>query len=417
MDFLKPALRKISLIGLLILLFPAYGVHAQLSPGKLANPHSNLEGLNNCAKCHSNNVRSSSDPKLCRDCHEAIDIRMKNGAGLHGGENFNDCGKCHPDHLGREFDLISWRAVGGTREKFKHELTGFKLEGAHSKAKCVDCHQIKFIKDALILKGAPEFKKKTFLGLGTECLSCHKDVHGKMFQKKKCLDCHDADKWKPAKGFDHNVDTRYPLRGKHIGLECSKCHTQGLPWELPVKRIKRDEDACITCHKDVHKGKFGRDCAKCHQEEGFKKIKTNGFDHAKTQFPLEGRHADVSCNQCHKNGESWVLTRFQRCIDCHDNFHKGEFTKTKRPERCEDCHTVEGYVPAYYGVHEHNKTDFPLKDAHLATPCAACHLKSVNGRNESVKRKFRFSSTDCVACHDRIHYLPCRWYRVYLPVP
>lgn len=407
MDFLKSALRKIPLGGLLILLFLPSWSRAQLSPGKLAQGHAHLEGLDNCAKCHSSKVRSSADPMLCRDCHEAIDIRMKNGTGLHGrGEEFNKCGKCHPDHLGRKFDLVTWKTVGGTQEEFDHEKTGYKLEGAHLKVKCADCHKPKFIKDTLILKGDIEFQKGTFLGLGTKCLTCHKDVHGKMFRKKKqCLDCHNAEKWKPAKGFDHNEDTRYPLRGEHLGVECSKCHAQGMTWELPAKkrRIKRDIDQCITCHKDVHKGKFGRDCAKCHQEEGFKKIKTQGFDHNKTRFPLAGKHADVSCNQCHKNGNSWVLTRFQKCIDCHDNFHKGEFTKAKRPERCEDCHSVDGYVPAYFGVQEHSKTDFPLKDAHLATPCAACHLGTVNSRNEVVKRKFKFASMDCIACHEDPH--------------
>lgn len=403
MDFLKTAWRTAFVHFLAVAFLPAWS-HAQLSPGKLAQGHAHLEGLDNCAKCHSNKVRSTADPMLCRDCHEAIDIRMKNGTGLHGREDFNQCGKCHPDHLGRKFDLVTWKTVGGTMEDFDHGKTGYKLEGAHLKAKCADCHQPKFIRDTLILKGGSEFQKGTFLGLGTQCLTCHKDVHGKMFKKKKCLDCHNAEKWQPAEGFDHNEDTRSPLRGEHMGLECSKCHQQGMSWELPAKkRIKRDIDQCITCHKDVHKGKFGRDCAKCHQEVGFKKIKVDGFDHDKTQFPLEGKHADVSCNQCHKNGNSWVLTKFKRCIDCHDDFHKGEFTETKRPERCEDCHTVEGYIPAYFGVLEHNKTDFPLKEAHLATPCAACHVKSVNSRKETFKRKFTFASTDCVACHEDPH--------------
>jgi hypothetical protein len=376
---------------------------AQLSPGKLGQGHADLEGLNNCAKCHSSNARGSADPQLCRDCHEPIDTRMKKKKGLHGsGDDFNQCGKCHPDHLGRKFNLVNWKRVGGSQEKFKHDLTGYKLEGGHIKVKCADCHQPKNIQDPVIRKGKIEFQKKTFLGLGTECLACHKDVHGKMFKKKKCLDCHNMEKWKPAKGFDHNKDTRYIIRGKHIGLECAKCHTKGQPWELPPKKRVRDR-GCITCHKDVHKGKFGRNCAKCHQEEGFKKVKVDGFDHNKTKFPLEGKHADVNCNQCHKGGNSWVLKKFSHCIDCHDNFHKGEFTKTQKPERCEDCHTVQGYVPANYGVKEHNTTDFPLKEAHLATPCAACHTTTLDARNQVAARKFKFASMDCIGCHEDPH--------------
>jgi hypothetical protein len=247
-----------------------------------------------------------------------------------------------------------------------------------------------------------EFRKRTFLGLGTECLACHKDVHGKMFGKKQCLDCHDMDKWKPARGFDHDKDTRFVLRGKHIGLECAQCHKGGQPWELPPNKRLRDK-GCITCHQDVHKGKFGRNCAKCHQEGGFKKIKVNGFNHDKTRFPLLGRHAEVACNQCHKNRSSWVLTRFKNCSDCHDNFHKGEFVRTPHPEKCEACHTVEGFVPANFGVQEHARTRFPLKDAHLAIPCAACHTATANAQGKAVQRKFRFASTDCIACHTDPH--------------
>ncbi len=405
MDFLKSVLRGFVFPALAAaFLFPR-PASAQLSPGKLAEGHAKLEGLDNCAKCHSGNVRSGADPLLCRGCHEAIDVRMKAGKGMHGlkDKDFNQCGKCHSDHLGRNFDLVKWKTVAETREKFNHDLTGYPLEGAHAKAKCADCHQPKNIKDPLILKERIEFKKKTFLGLGTECLACHKDTHGKMFARKKCLDCHGMEKWKPAEGFDHDKDTPFDLRGKHVGLECVKCHTQGQPWELPPQRRLKD-NGCITCHKDVHKGKFGRDCSKCHQESGFKKIKVDGFNHDKTKFPLLGKHAEVECNQCHKGGGSWVLTRFQRCNDCHANFHKGEFSKTQRPEKCEACHTVEGFVPANFGVKEHQQqTGFPLKDAHLAIPCAACHTASLGAKGEVVKRKFKFPSMDCIACHSDPH--------------
>ncbi|HLP40790.1 MAG TPA: cytochrome c3 family protein, partial [Fibrobacteria bacterium] len=362
--------------ALLLLLLTAPAVRAQLSPGKLAQGHAHLEGLDNCAKCHSNNVRSAADPMLCRKCHDAIDVRMRKGLGLHGKEKLDNCGKCHSDHLGRNFNLIQWKTMGEPREKFRHERTGYRLEGAHGKVKCADCHQPKFIKDSLILREKVEFRKKTLLGLGTECLACHEDTHGKMFAEKKCLDCHDMEKWKPAKGFNHDKDTRFGLRGKHVALKCADCHKGGQPWELPPGKRVRD-NGCITCHQDIHKGQFGRNCAKCHQEEDFKKVKMDGFDHSRTKFPLEGKHAEVNCNQCHKNGDSWILTRYQRCVDCHADFHKGEFTKTQRPERCEDCHSVQGFVPADFGVKEHARTDFPLKEAHLAVPCAACHTTTV----------------------------------------
>ncbi len=408
---MKHVFYKSFLLGLFVVFaFPEFAL-PQLSPGELAREHSHLEGFNNCSKCHSSKGKGSTDPSLCLDCHKEMKMRIKNKTGLHGLQKYNKCGKCHFDHLGRKFKLVNWKVLGGKAENFKHELSGFELKGAHKKLKCNECHQPKFIKDPKIQKKKEEFKKKTYLGLKTECLACHKDVHKEMFGKKNCLDCHNSNKWKPAEGFDHNRQTKFRIKGKHKKLTCVKCHKRGQPWELPKpKRVKNR--GCISCHKDVHKGKFGKSCQKCHQESGFKRIKVKNFDHSKTEFPLEGKHVAVNCNQCHKKSESWVLTKFSQCIDCHDNFHKGEFKKVKSPEKCEDCHSVKGYVPANYGVEEHNKTDFPLKEAHLAAPCILCHTKSVNKNKELVKRKFKFPSMDCNVCHKDPHRKQVDKYKV-----
>ena len=62
------------------------------------------------------------------------------------------------------------------------------------------------------------------------------------------------------------------------------------------------------------------DCARCH---GFESWDASHFDHTKTAFPLEGKHAQVACEKCHKpsivNGETLVQYKLERfeCIDCH----------------------------------------------------------------------------------------------------
>lgn len=66
-------------------------------------------------------------------------------------------------------------------------------------------------------------------------------------------------------------------------------------------------------------------------------LKQQRFDHAKTRFPLVGKHARVACESCHtKTLEDTPRT----CISCHkkDDVHRG-----RRPT-CEKCH-----VPTDWG--------------------------------------------------------------------
>lgn len=59
---------------------------------------------------------------------------------------------------------------------------------------------------------------------------------------------------------------------------------------------------CNVCHKDVHEGKFGTNCAECHNENSFRKVEHLGeFDHNKTSFALRGKHIAVDCRKCHKS--------------------------------------------------------------------------------------------------------------------
>ena len=49
---------------------------------------------------------------------------------------------------------------------------------------------------------------------------------------------------------------------------------------------------CSSCHKDVHKGEFGNNCAKCHIESDFKMPKNYH-----KSFKLKGIHYSLGCNE------------------------------------------------------------------------------------------------------------------------
>ena len=389
-------LRKGLAFLLILVCFPAFG---QLSPGDLSKVHSRLEGLSNCTKCHILGEKVSS--QKCLDCHTEIRDRVNAGKGYHAsaGVRGKECASCHSDHHGLSFQIIRFN-----RDQFNHELTGYPLKGAHAAKKCTDCHKSERVRD-------PKARKKmtTFLGLGTDCLSCHADYHQKTLSTN-CSDCHNSDSFKPATGFDHNR-TGFPLAGKHREVACSSCHKVSLLNNLKFQAFRGvSHNNCTDCHADPHQGRFGAACSQCHSELSFAQIKgVDNFDHNRTAFPLEGRHRGVACNTCHKTRMTSAL-KFARCSDCHDDFHKGQMARNGSSPDCSQCHQVEGFYTFSFSTGQHENTAFPLRGAHLATPCISCHLKGAFAPD--TLWRFENIGSTCRDCHPDIHKgsLPEKYY-------
>lgn len=384
----------------MFLLFYTDSLFAQLSPGKLHQVHKDLEGVENCTKCHVSGKKLT--PGRCLDCHKLLKARIDKGEGLHANKDFKECQKCHIEHQGRKSQLIYWKEG---RDNFNHEKTGFKLEGAHAKLKCEKCHNENNIVNKEKLKKQKKDLNHTFLGLDQRCLSCHIDEHRGQLAEN-CTNCHNLEAWKPAPRFDH-AKTKFILTGKHQKVECQKCHvvkTDKVIGEdksylnFKIQKFNR----CLDCHKDQHQGRFGKKCEKCHTTRGWKDYNQRQFNHDLTPFPLKGRHKTVECAKCHKNPANWRIARYQQCIDCHENYHIGQFKDAQKARKCETCHTVEGFSPAKFTMEDHEKTDYPLKGAHKAVPCILCH-KKVKRKNNTFTQQFKFSSTRCAACHKDPH--------------
>jgi hypothetical protein len=231
------------------------------------------------------------------------------------------------------------------------------------------------------------------------CLDCHKDVaadvrgklgfHGRSpaVQGVSCKTCHSDHLGRDADivgldrdAFRHDF-TDYPLHGAHAGLSCERCHRAGA-------KFRDSLSTCVACHArdDAHQGRLGRDCAHCHEESTWRKT---GFDHAKTRFPLTGKHADVACAACHA-GEHYKDTP-RDCAGCHvlDDKHKGHFGS-----KCESCHESGGWQKLHF---DHARDGhFALIGAHQKLACAACHT------GDLYTQKL---GTDCLSCHkaDDVH--------------
>lgn len=381
---MRAALRNLVCTGLL--LAPGLAEAQLFSPGKLSKPHGELEGLSNCTKCHPAGGKLSA--ALCLDCHDVLKTRVEAREGLHGRlppDERDACQTCHVEHEGRTAPLVDW-----DRKAFDHERTGYTLRDAHARADCESCHEPRLVRDRAVTRLVRETGRESFLGLGDRCRDCHFDEHRGQLDRD-CAKCHDERAFDPAPKFDHD-DSDFALKGKHRDAECQACHpderdtkTRADAFPAPARPdfaryAPLEHDGCIDCHEDVHDGRFGRDCAQCHDESGWKTVSPTAIRdalesaafHDDTRYPLRGAHRTVDCDSCHRplgqRGRVFAGLAFDRCDRCHLDAHDAQVEGD-----CDRCHDLQGFLPTTFGLAAHDETEFGLDGAHQAVACGRCH--------------------------------------------
>src|SRR5262249_30726685 len=150
------------------------------------------------------------------------------------------------------------------------------------------------------------------------------------------------------------------------------------------------QGACTHCHQDVHKGTVGTECVRCHTTDAWKPSTFDRARHASTRFPLDGKHVDVRCANCHAGGQLKDLPL--DCQGCHIDRHQGRFG-----EDCASCHKVTGFKPVTNFDHV-ARTGFPLVGVHQQAKCEACH----EGRVQDVIDRGP-KPLVCASCHGLGH--------------
>ena len=396
-----------------------------ISPGKLSEPHAELEGIRACTNCHELREKGI-EAGLCLDCHAPLRARIEAGLGLHPESGATDgCARCHKEHFGRDFDLLHFDP-----SEFDHDEAGWAPEGAHTALDCRDCHTSSLVRSTEVraFKGRYGSLSRTYLGLETGCLACHQDddPHGGQFADRTCDSCHGQETWEDPAGFDHDA-ARYRLTGLHRQVECAECHppmdgrggtgSTGGTAELQFTGLAFGQ--CSSCHPDEHDGGMGARCSACHITSGWNRVGEDAlrdrFDHAGA-FLLEGAHADAECSSCH--GSTPYATETVRiqyvpgtgakaypspiadgCLSCHRDEHDGEFVNTTVGGACDRCHGQTEWYPARYDYRLHNEeTAFVLEGAHVATPCVACH--PAPRPTDAPSLRYRIGLGDlCADCH------------------
>lgn len=371
----------------ILLLLPLLAV-AQISPGPLIQGHAELEGMGNCTQCHDLGNKVSN--AKCLACHEEIQTLMDQNRGYHASREVRrkDCFVCHSDHHGRNFNATRF-----DEDNFNHSLTGYELEGQHNVIDCRECHQAEYISDREIRQ-----REGTFLGLDDACLSCHDDYHQGTLEND-CTQCHNIEAFAPAPFFDHD-DTDYPLKGRHVNVDCLECHEKGTRAGKDFQFFSGIEfNDCIACHEDPHGGNIAGTCNQCHEESSWKAFTgQTGFNHnRRTNFELRGQHQNLECIECHAYDPN-PLTVFQdlmgiaadNCVACHEDVHDDKFGTD-----CVKCHQEASWTSLRsMDFFDHNQTDYPLEGMHVGVDCQSCHA-------ERFLDPIDFSQ--CQNCHEDYH--------------
>jgi nitrate/TMAO reductase-like tetraheme cytochrome c subunit len=397
-------------------------IKAMMDQNKGYHSSSEVKG-NKCAQCHGEHFgrdfkiinfdENSFDHNLsgfklegkhstikCVDCHKPELIHNKISQRKDGKTYLGlgiDCLSCHTDYhqntLSKSCTNCHNQEAFKPAPGFDHAKTKFPLVGKHQSVDCAKCHKIEE-------QNGKKFQKFAGVAFGS-CTNCHEDVHKNKFGND-CLKCHNEFSFHEVKQigtFNHDK-TDYPLRGKHINVDCNKCHTSGN--YTKALRFNR----CASCHADYHDKQFVKngvspDCAECHSVEGFSPSSFGIERHNKLDFPLEGSHMATPCFACHKTGEKWNFGNMgTRCIDCHENIHKNYMDARYIPDGdCKTCHSVNEWSGIKF---DHNTTDFALLGKHARVTCRECHFRQ--GTEANFTQQFKWEKQGCTNCHTDIHF-------------
>ncbi|MBL8861655.1 MAG: hypothetical protein JNK02_06545 [Planctomycetes bacterium] len=379
----------------------------------------------------------------CSRCHEHADAPLlASGARRFRGLS-QECASCHDDpHAGK---LPDCRACHGETEPFAlaaafaHPAT-FALEGAHARARCVDCHP-RGGEFAIEAGGGAEATRAA-----RDCAACHASPHAAPFVAAlaarlsvaagaSCASCHPVEsgpfREPRALTAAEHAATGFALDPPHARATCADCHPRidapaahtGAFADYRAAHPGRAADDCAACHADPHGGQFAQgatgvtDCLACHERLRFDPVVFGAREHARTGFALDGAHQSSSCHACHeRRGDAPRAFRGTnaQCAACHADVHAGAFARgaaspadRERAQDCAACHTTTSFARGQDFEHA-RWTGFALQGEHSGLACEACHprraVRDAHGRAFGlVAEAFPGPTDDCATCHIDAH--------------
>jgi hypothetical protein len=226
-----------------------------------------------CMDCH----REWSHETGCNSCHTLKkDLKDTKNESLQKKYS----GKDHPVILEPTKLVYETKSDKGKLVTFYHDdhtkKFGLNCTSCHKQESCTKCHDVNNTDKS---KNQKVVTKKTFEDQHSNCISCHSKT-------ENCSKCHGE---KTREPFDHGKKTGWALNKHHINLSCAKCHGSKLPY-------KKLDNKCSSCHKGWN---------------------AENFKHSITGLQLDEMHSELSCEDCHTDGNFGIKPS---CDGCHDDY-------------------------------------------------------------------------------------------------
>ena len=359
----------------------------------------------------------SSGSKLCFQCHDQMQAKLKAKKYLHGPVAGGNCEGCHNPHTSSDSNLLKVKSdelcLGCHTEK-KAEFDKATVHSPVREGNCLGCHDPHGASNKFYLKNAGS----------TLCFTCHIDLKMKdtesahpPFKLGQCIKCHNPHASeeksllkKPPRDICrscHNLESN-ALTAKHwkVNLKdvnCTFCHDpHGAENSKLVKDVVHPPFAdreCGACHENIGKDpkllvEKGKDlCLQCHGE-------MEAVYSAKNIHPPVADGECVVCHAPHASNYKKLLVSKERamCLNCHTEMQK-QFLSAKFAHpieagegKCTICHTPHSSQGKY------------LFKGEILSVCETCH--KTQGRFTHpvgvgiIDPRDKTSQVTCVSCHD-----------------
>ncbi|MBK7876028.1 MAG: hypothetical protein IPJ77_09790 [Planctomycetes bacterium] len=372
----------------------------------------------------------------CSKCHEHAEAPVLPKDAQRFGGLDQDCATCHEDVHKGAFQVACASCHGQSGWKTLHSEGHERylpLVGGHAALDCRACHAAESVHSLEALA------KSDLEPVVRTCEQCHASPHQPAFatgaaamvgmeREQGCVTCHAAEHTSfREKGLvvtpEQHALAGYPLVAPHDAVECAKCHDPQFA-EFGARYPGRGAEQCSACHEDVHEGQFatgafaGRECTACHDRLHFEPHAFTVETHARTALPLDGKHLELKCEDCHAKENEETPRTFHgtgsTCETCHADAHAGFFAARTEPlpdvvhGDCARCHDTQGFAQVPESRFDHGRwTGFPIEGAHAQGECTLCHYP----RKEPDEAKRTFGRVEehfgamkgCVTCHQDVH--------------
>jgi hypothetical protein len=222
----------------------------------------------------------------------------------------------------------------------------------------------------------------------------------------------------PSEGILNKLFAPGQMIEGHKDLEqsdCLKCHDagQGVP-----------DTKCLACHKELNRqvragtsfhGQTKKNCIECHSDHKGRAFDTTlidekKFDHAKTGYSMEGKHADLKCSECHnekrdkkstRTGDIRYFGKENTCNSCHKKHDVHYFKGDWAAKECNACHGTKTWKSEIKFDHTRD-AKYKLVGKHAQMKCAECH----NPEKDKRASKYNWPTlekSECLACHEDTH--------------